>query len=100
MAVIINFQAYVNAKDEEKRRIKRVSFLVSKRQNISGLLHTIDDCLGCSFVTKHIGELNQIVGKEHIIDNDLMNVIIAAIKSYDCDIKTEIDKLEEVNCAT
>ena len=68
---IINFQQYVNAKEEEKKRIRRVSTLSNRCSNIDGILHSMSDSLGVSLVTKHFGELNQIVGKEHIIDDGL-----------------------------
>lgn len=46
MADIIKFQQYVNAKDEEKRRIKQISLLSTKSKNIKGLLHNISDSVG------------------------------------------------------
>ena len=32
MATVINFQEYVNAKEEEKRRLKRISSLMSRKE--------------------------------------------------------------------
>lgn len=98
MAVIINYQAYVNAKTEEKQRIKKILMLSSKRDSILGLLHNINNCIGVSFVTKHLGELNQIVGKEDVIESDLLDVIISSIKKYEEDIQNEISNLKSINC--
>lgn len=98
MAVIINYQMYVNAKTEEKQRIKKILMLSSKRDNILRLIDNINNCIGVSFVTKHLGELNQIVGKEDVIESDLLDVIISSIKKYEEDIQNEISKLKSVNC--
>lgn len=98
MAVIINFQTYVNAKTEEKQRIKKILMLSSKRDSILGLLHNMNNCIGVSFVTKHLGELNQIIGKENVIENDLLDVIISSIKKYEEDIQNEISDLKSINC--
>ena len=93
MAVIINFQQYVNAKDEEKRRIKQVSLLSTKSKNIEGLLHNISNSVGCSLVTRHFGEMNQIVGKENIIDSVMLDVIINSLKDYNNKICEQINEL-------
>lgn len=98
MADIINFQAYVNAKDEEKKRIKRISMLSTKRDFIVGVLHNINNSIEVSLMTKHFGELNQIVTKHNIIGYDLMEVIIATIEQYDAEIQREIIDLENENC--
>ena len=90
---IINFQNYVNVKEEEKRRIKRVSALSNRCANIDGILHSMSDSIGVSFVTKHFGEMNQIVGKEHIIDDGLYDVIVNALSDYKKSLGDEIEKL-------
>ena len=86
MADIIKFQEYVDSKEEEKKRIKKVSVLSTRSKNIEGLLHNINNCIGCSLVTRHFGEMNQIVGKENIIDQDMLNVIIDSLDNYYNDI--------------
>ena len=93
MADIIKFQQYVNAKDEEKRRIKQVSLLSTKSKNIEGLLHNISNSVGCSFVTKHFGEMNQIVGKENILDPAMLEAIINFLKDYNSKICEQIKEL-------
>ena len=98
MADIIIFQAYVNAKDEEKKRIKKISMLSSKRDSLLRLLNSINNSIEISMVKKCFGELNQIVGKENIIDNDLQRVIITAIEQYKEGIQHKISELENINC--
>lgn len=90
---IIKFQEYINAKEEEKKRIKQVSVLFAKSKNIEGILHSISNSVGCSFVTKHFNELNQIVGKENIIDDELLNVIINSLNDYNININERIKGL-------
>ena len=92
---IINFQQYVNAKEEEKKRIRRVSTLSNRCASIDGILHSMSDSLGVSLVTKHFGELNQIVGKEHIIDDGLYDVIVNALSDYKKSLKDEIEALNK-----
>ncbi len=89
---IINFQQYVNAKEEEQKRIRRVSALSNRCVSIDGILHSMSDSVGVSFVTKHFGELNQIVGKEHIIDDGLYDVIVNALSDYKKCLRDEIEK--------
>ena len=55
----------------------------------------MSDSIGVSFVTKHFGELNQIVGKEHIIDDGLYNVIVNALSDYKKSLKDEIEALNK-----
>lgn len=98
MADIINFQAYVNAESEEKLRIKKVSMLSSKREYISGLLHSIENCIGVSLVTKHFGEADQIVGRESVIESGLLEAVVSSIRKYEEDIQNEIKELEGMNC--
>lgn len=98
MAVIISYQMYVNAKTEEKQRIKKILMLSSKRDNILELLNNINNCIEVSFVTKHLGEFNQIVGKEDVIESDLLDVIISSIKKYEETIQNEISNLKSINC--
>ena len=90
---IINFQNYVNAKEEEKKRIRRVSALSNRCVSIDGILNSMSDSLGVSLITKHFGELNQIVGKEHIIDDGLYDVIVNALSDYKKSLRDEIEKL-------
>lgn len=92
---IINFQQYVNAKEEEQKRIRRVSALSNRCASIDGILHSMSDSVGISFVTKHFGELNQIVGKEHIIDDGLYDVIVNALSDYKKSLKDEIEALNK-----
>ena len=92
---IINFQQYVNAKEEEQKRIRRVSALSNRCSNIDGILHSMSDSVGVSLVTKHFGELNQIVGKEHIIDDGLYDVIVNALSDYKKSLKDEIEVLNK-----
>lgn len=96
MATVISYQKYVNAKEEEKKRIKQVSTLATKSKNIEGLLHNIDNCVGCSFVTKHFGEMNQIVGKENMLDSATLDMIINALKDYNCNIIKHINELNSI----
>ena len=92
---IINFQQYVNAKEEEQKRIRRVSALSNRCASIDGILHSMSDSIGVSLVTKHFGELNQIVGKEHIIDDGLYDVIVNALSDYKKSLKDEIEALNK-----
>lgn len=92
---IINFQQYVNAKEEEKKRIRRVSTLSNRCASIDGILHSMSDSVGVSFVTKHFNEMNQIVGKEHIIDDGLYDVIVNALSDYKKSLKNEIEELNK-----
>ena len=92
---IINFQQYVNAKEEEQKRIRRVSALSNRCASIDGILHSMSDSLGVSLVTKHFGELNQIVGKEHIIDDGLYDMIVNALSDYKKSLKDEIEALNK-----
>ena len=92
---IINFQQYVNTKEEEQKRIRRVSALSNRCSSIDGILHSMSDSVGVSFVTKHFGELNQIVGKEHIIDDGLYDVIVNALSDYKKSLKDEIEVLDK-----
>lgn len=97
MADIINFKQYVDAKDEEKRRIKQVSILSTMNKNVEGLIHNISNSVGCSFVTKHFGELNQIFEKENMIDSAMLNIIIVSLREYNNNIQAQI---KELNCPT
>lgn len=102
MADIIKFQEYVNAKDEEKKRIKQISILSTKSKNIEGLLHNIASSVGCSFVTKHFGEMSQIVGKENILDSATLDVIINSLKDYNskiCEMIKELNGFVNINNA-
>lgn len=92
---IINFQQYVNAKEEEQKRIRRVSALSNRCASIDGILHSMSDSLGVSFVTKHFGEMNQIVGKEHIIDDGLYDVVVKALSDYKKSLRDEIEELNK-----
>lgn len=98
MADIINFQKYLAVKDEEKKRIRQVSILLSKRRDIEGLLHNISNSVGCSIVTRYIGEMNQIVGKENIniLDSTTLDVIINSLKDYNNKICEQIKELNSL----
>lgn len=78
MATVINFQEYVNAKEEEKRRLKRISSLMSRKEYMQKLAYSIKDSIGCSFITKDMGEMNQVIGREHILDDDLRRMVMEA----------------------
>ena len=95
IAEIINFQRYVNAKEEEKKRIKIVSSLSHRCASIDGILYSMSDSLGVSFVTKHFGEMNQIIGREHIIDDGLYDVIVNALSDYKKCLRDEIEVLNK-----
>ncbi len=95
MAEIINFQQYKNMKEEEKKRLKLVSALSNRCSNIDGLLHSMNDSIGVSFVTKHFGDMNQIVGKEHLIDDALYDVIVNALSDYKKSLNDEIVELNK-----
>lgn len=95
MAEIINFQQYKNIKEEEKKRLKLVSTLSNRCANIDGLLHSMNDSIGVSFVTKHFGEMNQIVGKEHLIDDALYDVIVNSLSDYKKSLNDEIVELNK-----
>ena len=90
---VINFQRYVNAKEDEKRRIKTISVLNNRLSAINAILNSIDDCIGVSLVTKYFGESNEIVGKEHIIDNSMCQIIVSSILDYKETIKNTIEEL-------
>lgn len=92
---IINFQQYVNAKEEEQKRIRRVSSLSNRCANIDGILHSMSDSLGVSLVTKYFNELNQIVGKEHVIDKELNSVVVNTLSDYKKSLKDKIEKLNK-----
>ena len=94
MAEIIDFQQYKNMKEEEKKRLKLVSTLSNRCDNIDDLLHSINDSIGVSFVTKHFGEMNQIVGREYLIDDALYDVVVNALSDYK---KSLNDKIVELN---
>ncbi len=74
-----------------------VSSLSNRCANIDGILHSMSDSLGVSFVTKHFNELNQIVGKEHIIDDDLYDVVVKALSDYKKSLRDEIEALNKTN---
>ena len=93
MADIIHFQEYVYSKEEEKKRIKKISALSMRSKNIKSILHNIGSSIGCSLITKHFGEMNQIVGKDNIIDSDMQDVITDALESYDKEIHKQINEL-------
>ncbi|MCR2051051.1 hypothetical protein NSB25_27935 [Acetatifactor muris] len=98
MADIINFQAYVNANDKEKKRIKKILMLSTKKDYILGLLHNLNNSIEISLITKNFTELNQVISRENTIGNDLLDIIIAAIEQYGEDIQHEIVNLENANC--
>ena len=100
MADIIKFKEYVNSKEEEKKRIKKVSVLSTKSKSIEDLLHNINNSVGCSFVTRHFGERNQIVGKENMIAPDILNVIIDSLNDYDNKIHEQINELNSYGTQT
>lgn len=100
MADIIKFQEYVGSNEEEKKRIKKVSVLSSKSKNIEDLLYCIKNSVSCSFVTRHFGERNQIVGKENIIDSDILDVIINSLDDYYNDICGQIRELNSYGAGT
>ena len=93
MADIINFQKYVNAEDEKKKCIRQASILLSKRKDIEVLLHNIDNSIECSIITRHIGEMSQIVGKENLIDPATLDVITNSLKDYKNKICEQINEL-------
>lgn len=95
MGKIIDFKQYKNMKDEEKEKFKITSALLDKCTNIDVLLHSLCDSVGVSLVTKHFGERNQIVDKEHFLDEDLCNVIGDALFDYKRALNNEIAKLNE-----
>ena len=98
MSTVINFQTYVAVKEEERKCIKKHSLLSLKRDTISTLLHSIDNSLGVSILTKHINVMNQLVNQENVVDKDLLKVIYDAIQNYSEDIQTEIKKIENAGC--
>ena len=91
MATVINFQEYVNAKEEEKRRLKRISSLMSRKEYMQKLAYSIKDSIGCSFITKDMGEMNQVIGREHILDDDLRRM--EAIRQHNIKVQEEIEEL-------
>lgn len=100
MADIIKFQEYVGSKEEEKKRIKRISVLSTKCKDIEGLLHNINSSIGCSLVTKHFGEMNQIIGRQNILDSDMLDVIIDSLDGYYNDICGQIRELNGCGAGT
>lgn len=95
MADIINFQQYVNSKEEEKKRIKRITTLSTIVDNVQGLLHNINDSLSCSLITKHLGEMNQIIGKENILDSNMLSIIVQSLSTYCNTLHDQIDELND-----
>ena len=93
MATVINFQEYVNAKEEEKRRLKRISSLMSRKEYMQKLAYSIKDSIGCSFITKDMGEMNQVIGREHILDDDLRRIVMEAIRQHNIKVQEEIEEL-------
>ena len=93
MATVINFQEYVNAKEEEKRRLKRISSLMSRKEYMQKLAYSIKDSIGCSFITKDMGEMNQVIGREHILDDDLRRMVMEAIRQHNIKVQEEIEEL-------
>ena len=93
MATVINFQEYVNAKEEEKRRLKRISSLMSRKEYMQKLAYSIKDFIGCSFITKDMGEMNQVIGREHILDDDLRRIVMEAIRQHNIKVQEEIEEL-------
>lgn len=100
MANIINFQNYVNSNEEEKRRIKKMLVLSTMNKNIEGLLYNIKDSVGCSFVTKHVGEMNQIIGKENMLDSNMIDVIVESLSAYRNTVCKQIDELNICSITT
>lgn len=96
MANIIFFKTYINAKEEERKRIKNLSLLSDKRDKLFHLLHAINGCAGCSFIIKSPGKNNQINLNEYMVDKDLLNVIMIAIKEYNKGIQDKIKALEDI----
>lgn len=97
MAIVIDFQAYVNAKKEEQERIRKISILSSKNDNITSVLCNIEDSISVTLVTNHFGDSSRIIKKENLLGNDLLEAIIATIKQYKENIQYEIMELEESN---
>ena len=97
MRNIINFRAYVEAQNEERKRIKKLSVLSSQKESMLNLLQAIDDCLGASLLTKQINEHNQIVGKENPIEGRLLDVLISSVEQCVDDVDCEILELENAN---
>ncbi len=93
MATVINFQEYVNAKEEEKRRLKRISSLMSRKEYMQKLAYSIKDSIGCSFITKDMGEMNQVIGREHILDDDLRRMVMEAIRQHNIKVQEESEEL-------
>lgn len=92
--MVIDFQSYIKAKEDEKKRAKRVISLLSRKDSISKLLHNIDSSLGVSILTKHANNMNQIVHEEHMLDKDLLKLVISAVQGYKDNLQSEIDKMD------
>ena len=97
MAIIINFQTYIKCKKEEQERIKKISILSSKKDNITSVLGNMEDSISVTLVTNHIGDSGRIIKKENFLGNDLLDVIIAAINQYKENIQYKIVELEKSN---
>ena len=96
MALIINFQEFVNSIEKEKIRIKEISMLLTKSQNVRGLLHNISNGVGSpSVITRHINEVNQIVAKENILDDSMKKVLAGLLSDYDRQICEKIAELND-----
>lgn len=96
MAEIIDLNAWKNMKEEEQRRVKKLSTLSTKCSVVDGLLHSINGSICVSFLIKHFGEMNQVTGKEYTIDKDLLMVIVNALHNYKESLKDEITKLNDI----
>lgn len=97
MANIINFQEYVDAENQERKRIKKLSTLTAKKDAMLELLCTIDDCVGASLLTKQVNEFNQVAVKENIIDGGLLDIFASSVQQYIDDIDYEIFALENTD---
>lgn len=94
MAEIINFQNWVNMKQEERDRLKKISVLSNMSALVDGIIHNIYDSVGVSIVTKYFNEVNQLVGREHALDSEILNAIVEALITYKDSL---CEKIEELN---
>lgn len=92
MAVIIDFNKYIEAKEYEKQCMRLNAQLIVKRNNLEGLLNNLQRDGRCTLNTRHYGE-----NTEYLIYGDLLDVIIDSIKSHIADIERKIDQLEILN---
>ncbi|MCI8661511.1 MAG: hypothetical protein HFG54_14920 [Lachnospiraceae bacterium] len=97
MADIIFFKAYVRAKEDERKRMRNISMLLSKKENLFTLLHKMYDCIGCSFIVENFGKNYQVYENEYEIDKELLNILLQTMQKYYDELQNRIICLENAS---